>query len=453
MIDNTYMENKCNDTLNNNTYMENKCNDTLNNNTSLENIIKIRQHKERSYSESQVNSKHNEIPISNYADFKNKYNIKKTPIGKGTFATVHYATDEKGNEYAMKRISVDKLEESKIDKFLLELHISQRLVHKNIVTCYEVFRTRTYWYIVSEYCCCGTLRSLIKKMKNITNLEQKESTARYYLYQLRDAILYLHENNIIHRDLKPDNILLTLDKNSSKIIVKLSDFGFSRYFNSSENALLTGYDDMISTICGSPIYMAPELLVKLTYNIKADIWSFGVIMYEMLHGNNPYCYARNISELKNIMLTKIISSANFSPTCIDLLRKILQPDPIKRITWKDFFEHDWLNSPIEYEDFTSNVDNKEEIEEQQIFELDEDLEKKIIKKNITQSVPTLKLPQKKSEDDFIMIQRDEDELIINSNENGQIKVYNETYTSSIIKILASSIVYVFGGSRQQSHSI
>jgi serine/threonine protein kinase len=252
---------------------------------------------------------------------------------------------------------------------------------------------------------------------------------------------------------------------SSEVIVKLSDFGFSRYFDVTEAVLTTGYDDLVSTICGSPIYMAPELLVKMKYNVKADIWSFGVIMYEMLHGRNPYYSASSIPELRELMMKQQIMFNNFSPECLDLLQKILQPDPIKRISWEEFFNHDWFTSTIIGIERKINCigqeedqEEKEEQEEQQIFELDEDLEKKRVRQNVTRSVPTLKsapmpIPKKKSEDDFIIIQREEDGFLVNTNGEQQIKMYNETYTSSIIKILTNSIVYVFGGNKQQSQSL
>lgn len=457
--------------ITNNKDMKNISNGSISSNNlcSSSEIMKNRQAKERSYSESQVMTRqHVEIPISKYGEFKNKYNIKKEEIGRGMFSTVYYATDSNGNEYAMKRISVEKLDENRIDKFLLELYISQKMSHVNVVKCYEVFRTKSHWYIVSEYCCSGTFKHLIRRMRNIEDCIEKEITARYYLYQLRDAIQYLHENNIIHRDLKPDNILMTKNKGaSSELIVKLSDFGFSRYFDVTDAILTTGYDDLVSTICGSPIYMAPELLVKMKYNMKADIWSFGVIMYEMLHGKNPFYMATNVPELRNIMQNNKIfeTMGKFSPECIDLLQKILQTDPINRISWEDFFNHNWFSSTtigMEYEEkisMNSNSTNDDQ-EEQQMFDLDEDLEKKKKHQILSKSVPifnakddvknfSLQIPKKKSEDDFIIIQPD-DNCTISTNGEQQIKMYNETYTSSIIKILANSMVYVFGKNKNQN---
>lgn len=469
------------DIQNGSTDMENTCKEFASSDdpgSALFDQTNPRKCKERSYSESQVTSRtHVEIPVSKCLEFKNKYTLRKKPIGKGVFSTVYYATDVSGNEYAMKKISVEKLEESRLDKFLLELKISREMSHVNIVKCHEVFRTNKHWYIVSEYCCSGTFKQLIRGMKNITNLTEREIKTRYYLYQLRDALQYLHINNIIHRDLKPENILMTKNKGaSSEIIVKLSDFGFSRYFDPTEQLLKTGYDEMISTICGSPIYMAPELLVKGKYNMKADIWSFAVIMYEMLHGQNPYYFVTSIPELRSIMETHQITCENFSPECVDLLKRAMKHDPVERISWEEFFNHKWFTSTtIGFEDRNSlNSEENDDIDEDQMFEFDEDLEKRHKReaRAITKSVPSYKslssqsnkinygkisepakMPQKKkSEDDFIIIQKDEDSLIVSSGDGRQIKMYNETYTSSVIKILTNSIAYLWGDKKQSSHT-
>lgn len=417
-------------------------------------------YKHRSYSESHLQISHNE------EKHRAKYTLKKKPIGKGTFSTVYYAKNADQIECAIKRISVKKLDVRRYDKFLLELKISQEISHPNIATCYEVFQTEKNWYIVSEYCSEGTLKKIIEFVVMIDNFEHKESTARYYLDQLKNALEYLHTNNIIHRDLKPDNILLTRDKESGKMILKLADFGFSRYFDPTEALMETGYDDLIQTICGSPIYMAPELLIKLKYNTKADIWSFGVIMYEMLHGKNPYYYAKHIQELRIYMESREIIYDDFSPVCINLLKSILEHDPIKRISWDSFFCHHWFSPEFEKNDYIQKNElntckneldfeqeekggkgGKEGKEEEGKEEREEEEEKKEEKENIVsysrqfpKTQPILvPIPKKKSEDDFIMIQNEE------STKEQPIKMYNETYTSSIIKILTNSIVYVFGG--------
>ena len=96
-----------------------------------------------------------------------KYKIKKPPIGKGSFSTVFYATDSSENEYAIKRIELSKLDPTRHDKFVLELDISSKINHPNIVKCFEVFKTSSHWYIVSEYCNYGTFADLLKAVAKI----------------------------------------------------------------------------------------------------------------------------------------------------------------------------------------------------------------------------------------------------------------------------------------------
>ena len=155
-------------------------------------------------------------------------------------------------------------------------------------------------------------------------------------YQIKDALKYLFENNIIHRDLKPHNILLDDNYN-----IKLTDFGFAKEINSSNNDLLE------QTFCGSPLYMSPEILNKSNYNNKSDIWSFGVIIYELITGQFPF-FGKSFNELTNNINKKsfIISNEiknNISPELNDLLVKIFNKDISSRINWNDIFQHKWFS--------------------------------------------------------------------------------------------------------------
>jgi len=272
-----------------------------------------------------------------------KYKLKREPIASGSFSDVYLGYDSDGGEYAIKQIDVQKLDPNRLDKFLLELDISVKISHPNIVKCYEIFKTDNYWYMVSEYCNSQTLRELIKESKKLDNV-LREECVKTYIIQLKNALHYLHSNNIIHRDLKPANILLT--KSGDEFVLKLADFGFARYFRAEETQP-DGHNDMVSTLCGSPIYMAPELLVENKYNMKADLWSFGVIMYEFIYGVNPYFFPKNIPELKKLMTEQSIT---YQQTCsglaVDLMKSLLVIDPRKRISWENFFNHPWFGENI-----------------------------------------------------------------------------------------------------------
>ena len=425
---------------------------------------------------------------------KTHYKLRKEPIGRGSFSTVYYATCPDMHEYAIKRISVAKLQQNRLSKFLLELDISKQMDHDNIVKCHEIFKTSTHWYIVSEYCNYGTFSDLISAIKNV-DVKKKENLVHYYLNQLKNALYYLNINNIIHRDLKPMNILLTrTDKTDNEVIIKLADFGFARFFEHNP-ANTTGYDDMVATVCGSPIYMAPELLINDKYNIKADLWSFGIIMYELLYGVNPYNFPKSIAHLKELMEKKEIRfDPCYSDKTINLIKSLLQVDPIKRIGWEEFFNHDWFKTIPNEEEMMPQIDKDPSLEDVADkydfeFEFEEDIKKvkpcvdhQIVSQKqkmpnfinyleeyladsknsaILQSShsphspygkgcqPSMGKPIKS-----IKSELDMSEFVVVDLENGtetidlnhpQIHTYQETYTSSIIKIFTDSIGYIFGG--------
>ena len=300
---------------------------------------------------------------------RTKYKYKKKPIGKGSFATVFFAVNAKGEKFALKRIELSKLDPNRMDKFMLELEISQKISHENIVKCFDVIKTDHHWFLVNELCDGGTFEEIITEFKKI-DAQQRELHGHHYLSQLKNALCYLHSNSIIHRDLKPANILIkklvkttnynsTCESDSLNEIVKLADFGLARYFeNKSQNS--DGYDNMIQTMCGSPIYMAPEIILNDLYNIKADLWSFGIIMYELLYGTNPYNYPKSISNLGELMKSKKISFPNtLTPICINLLQNLLKVDPVERLSWHDFNNHEWFQQIL-----TTESDETVELAEQ-----------------------------------------------------------------------------------------
>jgi serine/threonine protein kinase len=405
---------------------------------------------------------------------KTKYKLKKEPIGRGSFSTVYFATGPDMCEYAIKRISVAKLQQNRLSKFLLELDISKQMAHDNIVKCHEIFKTPTHWYIVSEYCNYGTFGDLISAIKNV-DVKKKENLIHYYLNQLKNALYYLNINNIIHRDLKPMNILLTrTDKTDNEVIVKLADFGFARFFEHNP-ANTTGYDDMVATVCGSPIYMAPELLINDKYNIKADLWSFGIIMYELLYGTNPYNFPKNIAHLKELMEKKEINfDLCYSNNAIHLMKSLLQINPEKRIGWDDFFNHDWFKTTPYEDEMIPQIDkdpSSENIDDVG-FEFDENVERCVeqqkiptflnyLEEYLAESKTSPHSPHKKGCQPSmgkpiksIRSELDMSEFVVVDSENGtetigpdhpQIHTYQETYTSSIIKIFTDSIGYLWGG--------
>lgn len=255
-----------------------------------------------------------------------KYTITKNQIGRGAFSTIYKGYDNNGNVFAIKEVSIagKKKVEENVKK---ELNILKRLNHSNIVQIHDYFfdNKNKIIYIIMDYFKNGDFSNFIK------GKVLKEIFAKKYMSQLKNGLKYLYENNIMHRDLKPHNILL--DDNND---LKITDFGFARYVK----------DDMlINTLCGTPIYMAPEIIKHKRYNNKSDLWSLGIIMYEMIFGKLPFKANNFIQLLKSINKNDICynyPNISISSDCENLLKSLLQIDPEERINWNGFFEHSWF---------------------------------------------------------------------------------------------------------------
>ena len=308
-----------------------------------------------------------------------KYLIFKDKIGKGTFSNVYKGYfPEENLEIAVKKINrkgIDKMRKY-IDK---EIEIMKDLNHPNVIKLYDVIydKKNNYEniYLILEYCPYGDLNSLLKKE---TFTEEK---AKKYLKQLSSGLKYLTENNIFHRDLKPQNILIGEDN-----MLKISDFGFAKSINS---------DDISETFCGSPLYMAPEILTYQKYTYIADLWSVGVILYEMLTGETPFtgCNLYSlVSNMKNNEV-RIPNYSNLSSECKQLLFSLLQKDPDRRISWEKFYDHPWFKDHHKIDKLYNNIFNEDHntdnvslqtsecnsgdnfLEDGLMFEFEEDLEK------------------------------------------------------------------------------
>ena len=281
--------------------------------------------------------------MSNQDTFQIKdYIVFKKRIGKGAFSNIYKGYDKKNKRVvAIKEICLETLSKYK-DSIKRETRIMKNLKHSNIVKLYDTIidDSTDNIYLILEYFGRGDFSKFLKKRP------LKEKFAKKYLQQLSSGLKYLLENKIIHRDLKPQNILV-----SNLGDIKITDFGFARYFDN---------DMVIQTVCGSPLYMAPEIMKNKKYDFKSDLWSVGIIFYEMLVGRTPF-KAKNIFELmRQIEKNKITLPKDIKLTeeCKDLLFKLLKKNPDERISWDDFFNHPWLNSKFkEKEDMLMEISN------------------------------------------------------------------------------------------------
>lgn len=206
----------------------------------------------------------------------NRKILLKDTIGKGSYSKVKGAFDiEKFQKVAVKVIDRSKAPKDFQEKFLpRELDVWTRVIHKNIIKMHDNFWVGRKIYMILEFAEGGDMLTHIQKLGGPVS----DNACKMWIYQICDAVKYLHEHNIIHRDLKLENILLDANDN-----IKLCDFGFSKDLTKSNNELLS------ETYCGSKAYASPEILLGQPYDPKkADIWAIGVILYIFLTGNMPF---------------------------------------------------------------------------------------------------------------------------------------------------------------------
>ena len=250
-------------------------------------------------------------------------------LGSGSFGRVYLVShNETKKLFALKIIDKRKLMVSygKLDIIYNEINIHSKLDHENIIKLHNVHEDNDNINIIMEYAENGNLYELISKEKTGLN----ESKAFDYFIQVVNAVYYLHNNNIIHRDIKPENILIGANDK-----IKLCDFGWAKELT-LENR---------STFCGTVEYMAPEIVGSENYDYSVDIWSLGILLYELLYGHSPF-KANNtknvILNIKTHELTYDDKNKVVSKSCKDLIQKLLDSNPQKRLKIKDILEHPFV---------------------------------------------------------------------------------------------------------------
>uniref|UniRef100_A0A3Q4MQQ5 Serine/threonine-protein kinase DCLK2 n=1 Tax=Neolamprologus brichardi TaxID=32507 RepID=A0A3Q4MQQ5_NEOBR len=271
----------------------------------------------------------NEVPaVPSY--ISDRYKVGRM-LGDGNFAVVRECTEHStGREYALKIINKGKCR-GKEHMIQNEVAILRRVKHPNIVLLIEEFDTYNELYLVMELVKGGDLFDAITSANRYT-----ERDASGMLHNLASAIKYLHSLNIVHRDIKPENLLVYEHADGSKSL-KLGDFG-----------LATVVDGPLYTVCGTPTYVAPEIIAETGYGLKVDIWAAGVITYILLCGFPPF---RGSSDDQEVLFDQILMGQlefplpywdNVSETAMELIRSMLEVEVDKRYTALQVLEHPWV---------------------------------------------------------------------------------------------------------------
>ncbi|KAJ9109676.1 Serine/threonine-protein kinase [Naganishia cerealis] len=299
-------------------------------------------------------------------------------IGKGSFATVYKCHHSKTHAaVAVKSVVRSKLKSKKlVENLEIEISILKNMKHPHIVGLIDYTQTSTHFHLVMDYCSMGDLSYFIRKrnqlVKNhpvISSLLERypspegshglnETLVIHFLKQLSSALSFLREKSLVHRDIKPQNLLLCPPAHSKSDfekggyvglwelpILKIADFGFARFLPSTS---------MAETLCGSPLYMAPEILRYEKYNAKADLWSVGAVLYEMVVGKPPFKAANHIELLKNIEKSndkiKFPSSAQVPESIKRLIRALLKYNPTERVSFNEFFNDQLITCALDGND-------------------------------------------------------------------------------------------------------
>lgn len=254
-------------------------------------------------------------------DKKDKVNLEDfellNVIGKGSFGKVIQVRKKDTKKiYAMKVLNKKTIiERNELEHTKAEKSILQKLCHPFLVNLNYSFQTPDKLYFIMDYVNGGELFYHLQKDKKFT-----EDRVRFYCAEIVLGLEYLHNTGVLYRDLKPENILLTSDGH-----ICMTDFGISKEGLLSDN-------DRTATFCGTPEYLAPEVLEGNGYGKAVDWWSFGTLMFEMLTGLPPF-YSQDVQQMySKIMTAKLNIPKNISDEARSLLEQLLQRDPEKRLT-------------------------------------------------------------------------------------------------------------------------
>ena len=248
-------------------------------------------------------------------------------LGQGGFARVFRAVREPGklnkiNEIAIKCVKRCKLKPRQLGHWNQEIKIATVVNHCHVVEYLGSFEFKGFSCLTMQLCKKQTLMQLIRRRKRIS-----EGEATYFVRQTIEGLQYLHAKRILHRDIKLGNLFL--DK---KMQVRIGDFGLAKYFPE-------GKQETAKTVCGTPNYLAPEIIKRQPYSYAVDVWSLGCVLYALLFGKCPFQTKSIRATYKRILIQPFITDKHSSPALVSLLNCMLHKVPAQRIKSSDLLNH------------------------------------------------------------------------------------------------------------------
>ncbi|KAF2187460.1 Pkinase-domain-containing protein [Zopfia rhizophila CBS 207.26] len=258
----------------------------------------------------------------------NDFAIQRT-LGTGSFGRVHLVQSKHNQRFyavkVLKKAQVVKMKQ--VEHTNDERRMLQQVKHPFLITLWGTFQDSKNLYMVMDFVEGGELFSLLRKSQRFPN-----PVAKFYAAEVTLALDYLHQQNVIYRDLKPENLLL--DRHGH---LKITDFGFAKEV-----------PDITWTLCGTPDYLAPEVVASKGYNKSVDWWSLGILIFEMLCGFTPFWDGGSPMKIyENILKGRVKYPPYIHPDAQDLLQKLITPDLTKRLGnlhagSKDVMNHPWF---------------------------------------------------------------------------------------------------------------
>jgi aurora kinase len=246
------------------------------------------------------------------------------PLGRGKFGSVYLAR-EKRTKYivAIKVLQKSQLQKAGVEHQLRrEIEIQSHLRHRNILRMYGYFYDSKRIYLILEYSPGG---ELYKRLTIKGRFSEKVSAK--YISDLALALNYCHSKHVIHRDIKPENLLI-----GAYGEIKIADFGWSVHAPTSRR----------NTLCGTLDYLPPEMVEGREHDEQVDVWSLGVLMFEFLVGSPPFEAAGHNDTYRRISRVDLKFPKGVAEDAQDLIRKLLQKDPRKRMSLKNIPNHPWV---------------------------------------------------------------------------------------------------------------